>query len=75
MRDHAIEGRRMKVAGGAKVTAVAVEITRSHHWIAANSFRVRLAAFALVVIGGDAVFVAMFVAYFISLRRHGNTLI
>ena len=31
--------------------------------------------FALVVIGGDAVFVAMFVAYFISLRRHGNTLI
>jgi diguanylate cyclase len=32
----------------AKLTAVAVEVTRSHHWIAANSFRVRLAAFALV---------------------------
>jgi hypothetical protein len=31
--------------------------------------------FALVVIGGDVVFVAMFVAYFRSVRRHGHSLL
>ena len=31
--------------------------------------------FALVVIGGDVVFVAMFVAYFIRVRRHGHSLV
>jgi hypothetical protein len=31
--------------------------------------------FALVVIAGDAVFVAMFVAYFMSVRRLGHTLV
>lgn len=31
--------------------------------------------FALVVIGGDVVFVAMFVAYFMSVRRHGHTFV
>lgn len=30
--------------------------------------------FALVVIGGDIVFVAYFVAYFATLRRHGHEL-
>jgi GTP pyrophosphokinase len=33
---------RMKLARWRKLTAVAMEVTRSHHWIAANSFRVRL---------------------------------
>ena len=27
---------------------MALELSRSHHWIAANSYRVRVAAFALV---------------------------
>lgn len=31
--------------------------------------------FALVVIAGDAVFVAAFIAYFVDLRRHGHALI
>ena len=31
--------------------------------------------FAVVVIGGDAVFVALFLLYFVRLRRHGHTLI
>lgn len=31
--------------------------------------------FALVVVAGDAIFVALFVAYFLSLRRHGHPLI
>lgn len=31
--------------------------------------------FAIVVIGGDAVFVIIFIVYFIRLRRHGHTVI
>ena len=31
-----------------EVTIMALELSRSHHWIAANSYRVRVAAFALV---------------------------
>lgn len=30
------------------MTSIAIEESRSHHWIAANSYRVRVAAFALV---------------------------
>lgn len=31
--------------------------------------------FAIVVIGGDVIFVSLFVAYFLRLRRHGHNLI